>query len=118
MSALRQHESETLQFKTKVVIITDEDELIETSAKAGDITIKGIYLIPKKKLPINTRCILDITVTGSASKIHVTTPARICDHDPRGMQITFIDMDIISFVHLKTLVAIQAPEGQRPAQTH
>jgi len=115
MSAQRKQVKEPLQFKAKVFLITGEDEHIAASAEARDITPKGLHLRPQKKIPLNTRCTVDITLTGTASTIHVVTPATVCAHDVQGMDVTFTDMDIISFVHLNAFISVQGSRSDVPS---
>ena len=110
MSNRERRDAERIQFESRIVIKTEGDT-VEATADSRNISLKGIYLIPEKKIPLGTHCTLDITLTGTASMMTLTIPGNVCRHDSKGMAVAFIDMDVDSFVHIKNLIKLHNPEA-------
>ena len=93
------------------VRITSEDNSFQAEADAQDISLKGIYLVSDEKLPIETLCTLDITLTGQSIKMKFTLFGRVCRHDENGMGIAFMDLEEDTFQHIKTLLHLHDQMG-------
>ena len=111
MSGLEKRAANRIRFESQITIRTD-DQTIEATADSRNISLKGIYLTPRKKIALGAHCTLAITLTGEGSQMIVTIPGRVCRHDDQGMAVAFLDMDVDSFVHLKNLVKLHAAEGK------
>ncbi len=109
MSKREQREAERIRFESQITIRTGDDT-VEATADSRNISLKGIYLVPEKKIPVDTPCTLAITLTGKGSQMIVTIPGKICRHDGRGTAVAFLDMDVDSFVHIKNLVNLHSSE--------
>jgi len=109
-------QGERIQF-TSHIHITTEDDTIGARADSRDISLKGIYLVPEKRIPLNTFCTLQISFTGESSTMTFTLHGKVCRHDDRGMGIAFHDLTEDSFVHIKNLIALHSAEGvsKKPA---
>jgi hypothetical protein len=93
------------------VRITAQDNSFQAEADAKDISLKGIYLVSREKLPIESMCTLDITLTGESIIMRLTIFGRVCRHDDRGMGIAFLDMEEDTFLHIKTLLHLHDKMG-------
>lgn len=109
MNGQERRQAKRVRFESHITIRT-EDETVEATADSRNISLKGIYLVPKKTIPLNTPCTLAITLTGKGSQMLVTVPGVVRRHDGRGMAIAFPDMDVDSFVHIKNLVQLHTME--------
>lgn len=109
-------QGERVQFTSRIHITT-EDDTIGAEADSRDISLRGIYLVPKKKIPLGTFCTLQISVTAESSAMTVTIHGKVCRHDDKGMGIAFLDLAEDSFVHIKNLIALHTAEGtpKKPA---
>jgi hypothetical protein len=93
------------------VRITAQENSFQAEADAKDISLKGIYLVSSEKLPIESLCSLDITLTGESIIMKFTIFGRVCRHDDRGMGIAFLDMEEDTFLHIKTLLHLHDKMG-------
>ncbi|MCF6188238.1 MAG: PilZ domain-containing protein [Desulfobulbaceae bacterium] len=109
MNVPEQREARRIRFESQITIRTGDDT-VEATADSRNISLKGIYLVPEKKIPVDTPCTLAITLTGKGSQMIVTIPGKICRHDGQGTAVTFLDMDVDSFVHLKNLIQLHSSE--------
>lgn len=109
MSKQEQRGARRIRFESQITIRTGDDT-VEATADSRNISLKGIYLMPQKKIPVDTHCTLAITLTGKGSQMIVTIPGKVCRHDGQGMAVAFLDMDVDSFVHIKNLVNLHTSE--------
>ena len=109
MNKQEQRGAERIRFESHIIIKT-RDETVVATADSRNISLKGIYLVPEKKIPVDTACTLAITLTGKGSQMIITIPGKICRHDNQGMAVAFLDMDVDSFVHIKNLVNLHTSE--------
>ena len=109
MNDRERREADRVRFESHIVIKTSKDT-VGATADSRNISLRGIYLVPEKKLPLDTACTLDITLTGYTSKMTVTVPGRICRHDDQGMAVDFLDMQVDCFVHIKNLIKLHTAE--------
>ncbi len=99
-----------IRFESRICIVT-EDGMVKAEADSRDISLMGIYLVPEKKLPLNTFCSLKITVKGTSSCMDLTVHGKVCRVDEQGMGIAFLDMKKDSFIHIKNLVMLHTADG-------
>jgi len=109
MSEQEKRKAERIRFESQITIRTGDDT-VEATADSRNISLKGIYLVPEKKIPVDTPCTLAITLTGKGSQMIVTLPGKVCRHDGQGTAVAFLDMDVDSFVHIKNLVKLHNSE--------
>jgi len=114
MSDKERREAGRVRFESRILIKTEGDT-IGATADSRNISLKGMYVMPEKKLELNTPCILDITLTGNTSKMTITIPGKICRHDEKGMGIAFTDMKVDNFVHIKNLINLHSSQGDPKA---
>ncbi len=109
MNRERRHDKR-IRFESRVCIVTD-DGTVSAEADSRDISLMGIYLVPEKKLPLNTFCSLQITIQGESSSMDLTVHGKVCRIDEQGMGIAFLDMKKDSFVHIKNLIMLHTADG-------
>ncbi len=105
-----------IRFESRVRIRT-EDGTINAEVDSRDISLMGIYLVPEKRIAINTLCTLNICIKGESSTMEFTIHGKVCRHDTKGMGVAFLDMEKDTFVHLKNLIMLHAADGvpKKPA---
>ena len=105
-----------IRFESRVRIHT-EDGTINAEVDSRDISLMGIYLVPEKKLAINTFCTLNICINGESSIMEFIIHGKVCRHDTEGMGVAFLDMEKDTFVHLKNLIMLHTADGvpKKPA---
>ncbi|BCO09370.1 hypothetical protein GF1_17460 [Desulfolithobacter dissulfuricans] len=95
-----------IRFESRVRIHLNSGEL-EATADTRDISLKGLYIRSEEKLPVGTRCSLDIDLTGPGSKLICSLTGVICRHDASGMGIHFQEMNADTFIHLKSFIKLK-----------
>jgi len=116
MTDKERRQGKRIRFSSRIHITTKNDT-IGARADSRDISLKGIFLLPEKMLPLNTFCSLKISLTGESSTMTFTVHGKVCRHDEQGMGIAFLDMEEDSFVHIKNLVLLHVADGtpKKPA---
>jgi hypothetical protein len=116
MTDKERRQGERILFKSRIHITTENDS-IGAEADSRDISLRGIYLLPEKKIPLDTFCALKISLTGESSTMTVTVHGKVCRHDEKGMGIAFLDLEEDGFVHIKNLLTLHTSEGtpKKPA---
>ncbi|HHD64375.1 MAG TPA: PilZ domain-containing protein [Desulfobulbaceae bacterium] len=116
MTGKERRQGERILFKSRILIITGDDNIV-AEADSRDISLRGIYLLPEKKLPLDTFCALKISLTGESSTMMVTVHGKVCRHDEQGMGIAFLDLEEDGFIHIKNLIALHSADGalKKPA---
>jgi hypothetical protein len=107
MNDQERREAERIRFTSRIIIKTENDTLGAT-ADSRNISLKGMYVLPEKMLPLKTPCMLDITLMGDTSKMTISIPGRVCRHDEKGMGIAFTEMKVDSFIHIKNLIKLHS----------
>ncbi|RUM37249.1 MAG: hypothetical protein DSY57_04460 [Desulfobulbus sp.] len=105
-----QRQDRRIRFESRICIVT-EDGTVKAEADSRDISLMGIYLVPEKKLPLNTFCNLQITIQGESSTMNLTVHGKVCRVDERGMGIAFVDMKKDIFIHIKNLIMLHTTYG-------
>lgn len=100
-----------VHFKTQVTLKTDESK-IEAEANSKDISMKGIFINTKEKIPAGTPCDIEIMLTGTSTKLALSIKGTIIRQDPSGLGITFDSMDVDSYLHLKNIVMYNASDPE------
>ena len=111
MNAQERRKAERIRFESHITIRTN-DETVEATADSRNISLNGVYLVPQKKIPVDTPCTLAITLTGKGSQMIVTLPGVVCRHDSQGTAIVFSDIEVDSFVHIKNLIQLHTMEEE------
>lgn len=95
-----------IRFESRVRLHSANGEL-EATADTRNISLKGLYVLAEERLPVGTRCSVDIDLTGPGSKLICSLTGVICRHDAKGMGIHFLEMNAHAFVHLKSFLLLK-----------
>jgi len=103
---LENHEKRRRQrvdFKTKITLKTDQSELnLEGSSK--DLSLKGMFINTDKHIALNTKCDIEIYLTGMTEEFTLNMKGVIIRREGNGIAVEFITMDLDSFTHLKNIL--------------
>ncbi|MBW1897681.1 MAG: PilZ domain-containing protein [Deltaproteobacteria bacterium] len=104
--SLEDHEKKKKQrvdFKTKITLKTDKSELnIEGSSK--DLSLKGMFIHTNEDIVLNTKCEVEIYLTGMTEKFVLNMQGAIIRQEDNGIAVEFISMDLDSYTHLKNIL--------------
>lgn len=100
-----------VHFKTQVTLRTEELE-IEAEANSKDISLKGIFVNTKEKIPAGTPCDIEIMLTGTSTELALSIKGTIIRQEPSGLGIAFDSMDVDSYFHLKNIVMYNASDPE------
>ena len=98
-----------VHFTTQVTLKTDKSK-IEAEANSKDVSVKGIFVNTKKKIPVGTPCDIEILLTGTSTKLALSIKGIITRQDASGLGIAFDSMDIDSHFHLRNIVMYNASD--------
>lgn len=78
------------------------------TAKIEDISLHGAYLLPISPfIPhMGLKMQVKISLIGSSSKLSLQLDARVVRIDEHGFGVTFQEIDLDSFIHLKNIVTL------------
>jgi len=92
-----------VDFKTKITLKTDQSELnIEGSSK--DLSLKGIFIHTNEDIALNTKCDIEIYLTGMTEKFVLNMQGITIRQEDNGIAVEFISMDLDSYTHLKNIL--------------
>jgi hypothetical protein len=92
-----------VHFETHVIIRIGESE-IKAEANSEDISIKGVFVKTRDRIPEGTPCDLEILLTGSSTRLALTIKGTITRQEKDGLAIGFDSMDLDSYMHLKNII--------------
>lgn len=78
---------------------------IVITGKARDLSLKGLFVICREKLPVGQNVEVDIELSGLKQFPKVSVEGHIVRITPEGMGIDFDSMDLDSFIALKEMIA-------------
>ncbi len=77
-----------------------------------DISLKGLYLITDRRLPLGTICLLKLKLTGATSELVLDIKAKVVRTDDNGLAFLFEEIDLDSFYHLKNILYYNSGEPE------
>ncbi len=78
-----------------------------------DISLKGIYLLVDRPLPVDTPCMIQLMLSGISSELTLNIRGRVVRVDDRGMALEFDEMDTDSLIHLKNILYYNSGDPDR-----
>lgn len=99
-------------FTTRIEIIlkAEEKEVILT-ASSKDLSINGVFAQADRTFPLDTRCLVNIFLSGGIEDIKLEIQGRIVRQTDAGVGISFESMDIDTYTHLKNIVRYNSGDG-------
>ncbi len=98
-----------VNFDTQVIIKTDTSEVNETG-DLKNLSLKGMFVKSKKKLPKDSTCQTEIILSGSSSNLRLKITGTVIHNTDDGFGIRFDAMDTDSYFHLKNIIMYNSPE--------
>lgn len=90
-----------ISYKADVIIETS-DTIIR--GQTMNISLRGLYVKTKKRLPPNTPCTLRIKLEDGQSAAYLSFEGVVIRVDDKGMGIRFISIKPESFFHLRNIL--------------
>jgi hypothetical protein len=100
-----------VNFRTRVDVQATGARLLDVESR--DLSHKGLYLVGDLPLKAGQGCNLTVHLVGeeeSAPVLHME--GRIIRVDPAGTAIDFVSMDAETYMHLRHLVILNAPDPE------
>ncbi len=114
---MQEHPKETREFtrcQTAMdVEIASGDRFIAGSTR--DVSLKGLYVHGERSIPAGTRCAVTLFVGGRGSEVRIEASGRIARVDAGGMAVSFEEVTLDGYEHLKQLVLLNAPDPDQVA---
>lgn len=112
MKEQERREAGRIAFDSEVHIRCGRVCTIDGKVDARDISIRGMYIQTWQRVPVETLCKIDLALSGDSSKMHFTVSGVVCRHDDDGMGIAFLKLSPDNYLHIKTLVQVNAATEQ------
>jgi len=99
-----------VDFKTTAEVVKGTISII---GEIKDLSMKGVFVVSKEKLPVNQRVEISILLSGPEPPLKVTITGKVIRTTPEGMAIDFESMDIDSFNTLKEIMAYNLGDSEK-----
>ncbi len=86
-------------------ILTDEKGN-QVSGNIRNLSLKGAFVEAEDSVDIDSPVKVEINVASLSSSLNLSLMGKIVRKDSRGVGVEFTEMDIDTFVHLKSIVAL------------
>ena len=97
--------NERVGFTTPIhIAIVADGRKMDVQGSTKDLSLKGLFIETQDKIPIGTKCSVEVSLTGSIDQIVLRMKATIVRKTERGLGIAFDSMDVDSYTHLKNIV--------------
>jgi len=73
-------------------------------ANSKDLSLKGIFVKTDAVFPLETKCSVDIYLTGGVEQIKLEIQGKTVRQTDDGIGIVFQSMDVETYTHLKNIV--------------
>ncbi len=94
-----------LSIPVKVEVKTQDNKSF--SATADNVSMNGILLHSDQKLAADTLCEIRI-ILGEQDPLIIVSHGKVVRTDKKGIAITFTEMDLEGFPHMKNLLLLNA----------
>jgi hypothetical protein len=95
-----------VSFTTSVSLSNADVDLPGLATK--DLSLKGLYVVTDKLLPIDTFVDVTLDLSGTTSRVSLYMKGKVARVDSHGMGIDFTEIDMDSFHHLRNIVLYNA----------
>ncbi len=92
-----------VNFKTRIILKAGSSEII-LEGNSRDLSVKGIYLETVQDIPVGTKGLIEIILTGLEEKLTLQINGNVARKDKTGIGIKFDPMNLDSYTHLKNIV--------------
>lgn len=93
-------------FKTEIKIVTQEKTI--TSGASKDISLNGIFVFCKEKLPEGTPCTIELFMNCKQDDRGIFLDGHITRVTSEGLGLAFDNMDVDTYEHLRKIVLYNA----------
>lgn len=115
MQELWKHAREFTRCQTAMdVDIASGERRVEGSTR--DVSLNGLYLYGERSFPAGTRCQVVLFIGGRESGARVEAVGRVARVDAEGIAVTFEEVSLEGYQHLKQLVLLNAPDPDQVAE--
>lgn len=92
-------------FATEIHILIDsEGQQIRLDGNSNNLSLTGLFVETRTRFSIQTKCLVNIYLTGGIDKIELSINATVVRDTGTGMGIEFDSMDVDTYSHLKNIV--------------
>ncbi len=88
------------------------DDIIR-SRNTRDVSMKGLYCVSNEVLPKDTRCHVEMVLSGTSSELRLHFTGKVVRTSQDGMGIEFEQMDPDSFFHLRNVLYYNTGDPER-----
>lgn len=109
----KRDESDSREFtrtSAKVKAIIKSGDIVIHSGETHDLSMKGLFIRTKEKMPIGAECDVVLILGDSEEPLHLKLKGRVQRVSGVGMGLKFTEIDLESYPHLKNLVLLNTPD--------
>jgi hypothetical protein len=75
------------------------------TGEVRNLSLKGMLVDVITEVPANTELDIKIYLSGTSSSLTLGMKGRVVRHDENGLAVLFKEIDVESFIHLRSVVA-------------
>ncbi len=95
-------------FGTEAVVRSGD---VSISGTVSNLSMKGMFVATKEKLPGDKPLEIEIILSGTSSKLAIEVKGKPIRQTDDGIAVEFTEMDLDSFMHLKNVVAYNSEDA-------
>ena len=95
-----------VNFKTRVTLEAGDHRLEDLDSR--DLSLKGVYVETDHKLEQDARVDVTLDLAGASSELKLHMKGRVARVDAKGLGISFEEIDLDSFAHLRNIILYNA----------
>ena len=95
-------------FGTEAVVRSGD---VSISGTVSNLSMKGMLVATKDRLPGNDILEIEIVLSGSSTKLAIEVKGKLIRQTEEGIAVEFTEMDLDSFMHLKNVVAYNSDDA-------
>lgn len=77
---------------------------LRVSGSIRDLSMKGLFVVTAATLPVNAPVDVEITLSGSTTELSILIKGTVVRCEKEGIAVTFSEMELDSFIHLRNIV--------------
>lgn len=99
-----------------VATLTADD--ISAAGEVADLSMSGMFVAADQPIPAGTDLDAEIRLTGSSTSLAIRCAARVVRCNDNGLAVSFGEMDLDSFVHLRNVISYASGDPDRFAEEY
>ncbi len=107
---MEKRDATRIVFKVKAIVSVNGRKI---RGNVENLSMTGMFLVTPENLPKAKKIDVEISLSGSTSRLKVRIKGSVVRSDTRGIALHFNEMDLDSFIHLRNILASNEGDGDK-----